>query len=108
MSTDHLLHIIHEQYAQPGCALKQIAKTANLSSRYLGRLFQQRTGESFRHYLRDIRIQRAAELLSSEEVYAIKSVAAMVGYSSRRHFDEDFRARLHCTPAEFKKRTQLI
>jgi two-component system, response regulator YesN len=78
-----------------------LSQKVNVSSRHLGRLFRKRTGCTFRQSLREARLKRAAELLASG--HDIKSVAAVVGYSSRTHFDSDFRRRFGCTPAEHKK-----
>jgi AraC-like DNA-binding protein len=78
-----------------------LSQRVNLSTRHLGRLFRKRTGRTFRQYLREVRLKRAAELLASGQ--DIKSVAALVGYSSRTHFASDFRRRFGCTPAEHKK-----
>lgn len=95
-----ILRSIRENCARPDFSLGLLAKQANLSSRHLGRLFHKHTGRPFRQYLRETRLQRAADLLN--QLHDVKAVAAAVGYSSRTHFDHDFRARFGCTPAHFK------
>lgn len=93
--------LISENCSHPDLSLLLLSQKVNLSSRHLGRLFRRRTGCTFRQFLRETRLKRAAELLASG--HDIKSVAAVVGYSSRTHFDSDFRRRFGCTPAEHKK-----
>jgi two-component system, response regulator YesN len=93
--------LISENCSHPDLSLLLLSQKVNVSSRHLGRLFRKRTGCTFRQFLREARLKRAAELLASG--HDIKSVAAVVGYSSRTHFDSDFRRRFGCTPAEHKK-----
>lgn len=93
--------LISEDCSHPELSLLLLSQKVNVSSRHLGRLFRKRTGHTFRQYLRDARLNRASELLASGR--DIKSVAALVGYSSRTHFDSDFRRRFGCTPAEHQK-----
>jgi two-component system response regulator YesN len=102
----HIERLISENCSHPDLALFLLSQRVNLSTRHLGRLFRKRTGGTFRQYLREVRLKRAAELLASGQ--DIKSVAALVGYSSRTHFDSDFRRRFGCTPAEHKKVSALI
>jgi transcriptional regulator GlxA family with amidase domain len=96
-----ILQLINRDCAQHDLSLNLLSRKTNLSTRHLGRLFQKHTGQSFRHYLRDARMQRAAELLA--QTHDVKAVAALVGYSSRTHFDQDFHARFGCTPAQFRR-----
>jgi transcriptional regulator GlxA family with amidase domain len=96
-----ILQLIRKNCAQHDLSLNLLSRKANLSTRHLGRLFQKHTGQSFRDYLRRARMQRAAELLAQR--HDVKTVAALVGYSSRTHFDQDFRVRFGCTPAQFKR-----
>ena len=100
--SDQILRLVKKRFAEPEIALHLLADELRLSSRHLGRLFQRHTGKTFRQCLRDVRIERAAHLLSEQQV-DVKQVAAMVGYGSRGHFDEDFRTHMGRTPAQFKK-----
>lgn len=96
-----ILCFMHQNCGRCDLSLALLSKEANLSSRHLGRLFHKRTGRAFREYLREIRLQRAAELLIEHN--DVKATAGLVGYSSRTRFDHDFRARFGYTPAQFKK-----
>jgi transcriptional regulator GlxA family with amidase domain len=97
-----ILRVIEENCARCDLSLHALAKEVNVSSRHLGRLFQKHTGHSFRYHLRESRLQRAAQLLA--QLQGVKTAAALAGYSSRSHFDSNFRARFGCTPAQFRNR----
>lgn len=96
------LRRVNEDYAHADLVLKSLAKSVNFSTRHLGRIFRNHTGQTFRQYLRHARMKKAVELLI-DGAYDVKLVAALVGYSSRSHFDQDFRARFGCTPAQLTR-----
>lgn len=105
-TASQIVRLILENCSDPELSLLVLSQKANVSSRHLGRLFRKRTGCTFRQFLREARLRRAAELLASGR--DVKLVAAVIGYSSRTHFDSDFRRRFGCTPAEHKKVSALI
>jgi AraC-like DNA-binding protein len=100
---EEALRMLAEGYARSDFALSNLAGRLHISSRHLGRLFQRQTGQSFRKYLRDVRMRRAAHLFVTDEQSDVKTVVSAVGYSSRSHFDEDFRERFGCTPSQFRR-----
>lgn len=61
------------------------------------------TGLSPVEFIRDIRLKRAAQLLTTGELL-IKEVAYMSGFTDSRYFGECFKNKYGMTPAEFKKR----
>jgi len=61
------------------------------------------TGLSPVEFIRDIRLKRAAQLLTTGELL-IKEVAYMTGFTDSRYFGECFKIKYGMTPAEFKKR----
>jgi AraC-like DNA-binding protein len=80
--------------------LKVLAKEAGCSPHYLSRMFTQETGTTMSRYLRDLRLERAAELL--REGHCNVTEAAMeVGYSSLSHFSKAFAGRFGVCPCVF-------
>jgi AraC-like DNA-binding protein len=96
------LCVLKERYTSSDLTLATMARELHLSSGHLGRLFQRHVGKSFRQCLRAVRLAEAANKLLTEDT-DIKAITAMIGYSSRRHFDADFRAKMGCTPAQFRR-----
>lgn len=87
----------------PGLPLKHLAPRFRFSSDRLGRLFRQYTGQTYRKYLRTIRMRRAAKLLLRDPTSTTKEVAALLGYEDTSNFSRDFRSRLGTTPGEFRR-----
>jgi len=97
-----MLRILRERYTDTELTLATVAKELQYSSRHLGRLFRRHLNRTFRQCLREARIYNAGRKLLASGGY-IKGIAATVGYSSRSHFDADFRAEMGCTPAQFRR-----
>lgn len=56
-------------------------------------------------FIRDIRIKRAAQLLSNSD-FLIKEVAFMNGFSDTKYFGKCFKEKFGVTPLEFKKKSK--
>jgi len=92
---------INHHYAED-IKLKTIARKFGYNSSYLGRIFTQKYKISFNDYLHQVRIEKAMELLRSED-YKIYEIAGLVGYSNVDYFHVKFREYVGTTPAKFKK-----
>jgi AraC-like DNA-binding protein len=75
---------------------------SRISISHLARLFKQKHGMSFAEYLRDIRIQRAAQLLAGTD-RPIREIAAAVGYADPSRFAEHFGRCFGVTPRVFRR-----
>ena len=63
----------------------------------MSRVFSNQTGQTMTQHLRQLRMERAAELLKSRE-YNVTEVALEVGYSSLSHFSAAFQETFGCCP----------
>lgn len=92
---------LKERYAE-NITLKELSKKYFINTAYLGQIFRKQYGESFKDYLKRIRIEKAEELLmhSDKKVYEI---AQEVGYKDMDYFINSFITVRGCTPAKFRK-----
>jgi len=74
---------------------------------YLSRLFSKETGMTIPQYVRQIRMERAADLLL-EGRHNVTEAAMEVGYSSLSHFSKAFCTTIGCCPALFPNATALV
>jgi len=74
---------------------------AKISPGHLARLFRRRHGVSYTDYLRELRMQKAADLLGGTKS-AIGRIAARVGYEDPSRFATHFRRRFGLTPRDFR------
>ncbi|WP_026511353.1 response regulator transcription factor [Butyrivibrio sp. LC3010] len=64
--------------------------------------FKQYTGSNFVNYLKEIRIDKAKELLARTD-YKILEISRMVGYENEKHFMKTFKAMCGVSPGEYRK-----
>ena len=78
-----------------------------INSAYLGQLFKRYCGRSFKNYLNDVRIKKAAEMIryTDKKIYEI---AEEVGYHKKEYFNTKFYETYGETPSSFRKRYRNI
>jgi AraC-like DNA-binding protein len=74
---------------------------------YLSRLFSKETGMTIPQYLRQVRMERAAELLLAGR-HNVTEAAVEVGYSSLSHFSKAFCTTIGCCPTLFPSAKALV
>lgn len=76
-----------------------------VSASHLNRLFRKKLGVSLKAYLKQVRMERAAELLSSSSE-TISTITHRVGYKNVSHFVRDFGKHFNRTPAVYRQQAQ--
>jgi transcriptional regulator GlxA family with amidase domain len=82
---------------------EELARSVNLSTRHFCRLFKEETGFTPAQYLKQIRVQKAVELLEAS-CMSVKEVSAAVGLKHSSHFDHFFKKARGLTPMEYRER----
>lgn len=81
-------------------SLSKIAERFEVSERWLQRHFKEELQTSFSDYLRDLRLQRAYDLITTaEDKVSIRDICLEVGYNSSQTFSSNFRKRYHISPS---------
>lgn len=93
-----------EHYAE-NLTLRGLGKKYYVNSAYLGQLFRKKYEQSFKDYLNNYRMEKAAEKLlrTDEKIYQI---AEEVGCHDLDYFISRFIAAKGCTPAKFRKQSR--
>ena len=94
--------LVSQQYNED-ITLNYIAKELCYNPVYLGRIFKQETGKSFRNYLNSYRVKKAAKLIC-ENRYKIHEICEMVGYRDINYFCRVFKEAYGSSPSEFKQK----
>ncbi|WGD32209.1 acetamidase/formamidase family protein [Ancylobacter sp. WKF20] len=86
-------------------SIAEVARAEGISERYLQKLFEG-TGESFSHYVRERRLQRAWHDLANpaELAVPISEIAYRYGFADSAHFSRLFRERFGLPPRELRRR----
>jgi AraC-like DNA-binding protein len=81
--------------------LDALARTAGLSGKHFGRLFERAYGETPGRFLARLRIGRAKELLARGA--SVTEACMAVGFSSLGSFSTKFSGATGCSPREFQR-----
>ncbi|MFN7139776.1 MAG: helix-turn-helix transcriptional regulator [Limisphaerales bacterium] len=93
---EKVIAILKRNLAEPP-SLEEIGREVGCSHFYLSRTFSTETGQTIPQFLRNLRLERAAELLSRGECN-VTEAALEVGYSSLSHFSQAFHQTFGCCP----------
>lgn len=87
--------------------LIKLARDVGCAPPYLSRLVKQETGKTLLLHLRALRVEKAAEILSAQDLN-VTEVALEVGYQSLSHFSKAFAQEKGITPSQFLKRQKGV
>lgn len=99
--TKAMIQFIQEHYSAQ-ITLKDIAASANISSREASRCFQRSIHNTPINYLNEYRIQIASQMLLRSD-NTITTISETCGFSSGSYFSKVFREKMQCNPLEFRK-----
>jgi AraC family transcriptional regulator len=88
--------LLKENLANPP-TLEELGRKIGCSPFYLSRIFSSHTGQTITQHLRQLRMDRAAELLRAR-AHNVTEVALEVGYNSLSHFSQAFHETFGCCP----------
>ena len=87
---------VHQHYYRP-INLAEVASAMKMNASYLSALFSQTTGVTFHHFLEEVRLSKAKELLHDPR-NRIGDVARAAGYASPDAFRHAFKAHEGLSP----------
>jgi len=82
--------------------LEAAASRACISPYHFSREFKAITGTTFKHYLVNLRIEKAKEILAQGSL-KVSDIGYAVGYDEPAHFVKIFKKRTGCTPTEYRR-----
>jgi len=100
---EQVVFLLKQNLAEPP-SLEELGKKIGCSHFYLSRIFSAQTGHTITQHLRQLRMERAAELLKSGE-HNVTETALEVGYNSLSHFSAAFHETFGCCPALYPLKT---
>jgi AraC-like DNA-binding protein len=88
-------------------SLEMLGQEVGCSPFYLSRIFSREVGLTIPQFLRNARMERAAELLRSGR-YNVTEAATEVGYSSLSHFSKAFCETIGCCPVLYPAAKNIV
>ena len=100
---EKVVAVLREKLAEPP-TLEELGRLVGCSPFHLSRTFSATNGMTIPQYTRQLRMERAAELLKSGK-FNVTEAALEVGYSSLSHFSQAFHDTFGCCPGLYPLRT---
>ena len=100
-----MLRFVEEHYAEE-LTVEKIADSVALSESACLRAFRQLLGTTPIQYVKQFRVEKAAELLRSTRLKT-GEIGAECGFADGSYFIKTFREVKHCTPLEYRQRFRL-
>lgn len=86
-------------------SLLEVSEYLHMNPSYFSRYFKEKTGMSFSDSVKQIKVERAMELLDTTNLKTYE-IAARLGYQSVQYFSTLFKNRTGLSPQEYKKRAE--
>ena len=103
---DRISDIIEKNLSNSNFGVEELSIEAGLSSAHFYRKLKQLTGQVPNVYLRNFRLQKAAELLASNSGYNVAEVMYQIGIESNSYFSTSFKKLHGVSPSEYSKRSK--
>ncbi|MBV8640404.1 MAG: helix-turn-helix transcriptional regulator [Verrucomicrobia bacterium] len=100
---EKVIALLREKLVSPP-SLEEIGQAVGCSPFHLSRTFSAATGMTIPQYVRQLRMERAADLLRSGQ-FNVSEAALEVGYMSLSHFSQAFHDTFGCCPGLYPLRT---
>lgn len=93
---------LFEEKPQGDWTVEKMAETVELSKPHLIKLFKIQVGMPPITYLREIRLEKARELLENS-YHQVKQIGVEIGMTNESHLTRDFKKKFGLTPTEYRK-----
>ncbi|MCC8407790.1 response regulator [Mucilaginibacter sp. UR6-1] len=101
------IKIVENSMIDPDFGTKSLCGKMGMSHSNLFRKVKSMSGYSISHFIRYIRLRKAAELLINTESN-VNEVATICGFNSMRYFRTQFALLFGSTPSDFKRRNRPV
>ncbi len=100
---ENIVDIMEKNLSNSAFGVEELSSEACLSTSHFYKRFKELTGQIPSVYMRNYRLQRAAELLKSDEGFNVAEVMHQIGIESNSYFSVSFKKLYGVPPSEFLK-----
>ena len=101
---NHFNELIIKHISNPNLTNAWLASQLNISESKFYRTVEKLTGQTPNHYIRNIRLTKAHQMLHSGQYLSVKEVVPLVGFTKGDYFTILFKRKYGQTPLEVLKK----
>lgn len=90
-----------DQHFTEEIRMEKLSELVNMTPNALSRFFKQRTNRSISDYINDVRMGKAA-LLLTDSTMTVVEICYQCGFNTISNFNRTFKSKKGCTPTEFR------
>lgn len=94
---------VEDNMADPNYGIEEFSRDMAMSQSTLYRKLKALTNESTNNFMKSLRLNRAASLLSQNEI-SVSEIANMVGFDDPAYFSKSFKLKFGASPSEYSKK----
>lgn len=98
-----ICHYIKENIDQE-ISLNSVANEFNISSGHLSRIFKESTDTGFSEYVKELKLEKASDMLIQYKDQDITAIADKLGYLTPSYFSKLFKEKFGLTPTQYRKK----
>lgn len=98
-----IIKTIKDNYTEPNLSIKSLGLKLYMSPAYLCTIYKKETGKTINHYITELRIEKAMELLKDRSMKFL-DISISVGYLDQNYFTKVFKKNTNMTPSEYRER----
>lgn len=102
---ERIMKVINEHLSDPDFNVETLTKDVGISRAQLHRKMKEMTGISTSEFIRNLRLEQAAQLIREGKIN-ITQVAFAVGFNNQTHFSTIFKKHFGMTPTEYKEKNE--
>lgn len=91
-----------EEHVGEDLSLEILGEVAHLHPAYLSKTFKEETGKNISTYITDVKMEKAAELLSGTGQW-VHEIMESLGYQKSQYFSKIFKEKYGVTPNEYRR-----
>lgn len=104
---DDVVRYLEQNFADYNLSSKSIAQEHHISVPYLNRLFKQKTGKTIALYLKQLRLERARQMLTDTNL-SVEAIARKVGFENTKYFYTLFKNEFGVSPSNYRISRSLL
>lgn len=97
---------IEEHLSEPDYNVESLSTDMHMSRITFYRRLQKQTGQTPTDFIRDIRLKKAAQLLSQSSEATVADIARKVGFATPKYFSRCFKEKFGMLPKEYQTRNE--
>ncbi|HZK72043.1 MAG TPA: helix-turn-helix domain-containing protein [Clostridia bacterium] len=101
-TVEEIQNYIKEHYQEINLSVESIAEITGYTPYYFSKIFKDITGFNINDYIRQIRIDKAKELLTTSNC-KVNEIPEMLGFTSASHFFSAFKKDVGLTPVAYRE-----